>query len=207
MCILIAFLHHLWWRKKSIFIKINFLLAEDSFSRQNKTTPLYFMIIWMRTHVMQVSLIKQLILFVLLFQLIKISSYLTIQWLVQPTWPSSALPSALTVTRKSLSTQGKPLLPKNRLLFLNWIRQHSINSKVLKCAMKFAAYIPTAASEKRLPVLIWLSGLTCNEQNFITKSGFQRYASECQIIVVAPDTSPSKGKLRAQNEFCVFKLT
>jgi len=57
--------------------------------------------------------------------------------------------------------------------------------------MKFATYIPTAASKKRLPVLIWLSGLTCNEQNFITKSGFQKYASEYEIIVVAPDTSPS----------------
>ncbi len=35
-----------------------------------------------------------------------------------------------------------------------------------------------------------LSGLTCTEQNFITKSGFQRYAAEHQVIVVVPDTSP-----------------
>jgi S-formylglutathione hydrolase len=39
-------------------------------------------------------------------------------------------------------------------------------------------------------VLYWLSGLTCNEQNFITKSGAQRYAAEHGIILVAPDTSP-----------------
>ena len=39
-------------------------------------------------------------------------------------------------------------------------------------------------------MIYWLSGLTCTEQNFITKSGFQRYASEHQVIVVAPDTSP-----------------
>ena len=41
-----------------------------------------------------------------------------------------------------------------------------------------------------MPVLYWLSGLTCNEQNFITKAGFQRYAAEQGIIVVCPDTSP-----------------
>lgn len=57
--------------------------------------------------------------------------------------------------------------------------------------MKFSAYIPEAGKSKKLPVVIWLSGLTCNEQNFITKSGFQRYASEHEMIVVCPDTSPS----------------
>ena len=41
-----------------------------------------------------------------------------------------------------------------------------------------------------MPVLCWLSGLTCTEQNFITKAAVQRYASEHVIIVVAPDTSP-----------------
>ena len=39
-------------------------------------------------------------------------------------------------------------------------------------------------------MIYWLSGLTCTEQNFITKSGFQRYATEHQVIVVVPDTSP-----------------
>ncbi|WP_301099010.1 S-formylglutathione hydrolase [Otariodibacter sp.] len=63
-------------------------------------------------------------------------------------------------------------------------------SSTLNCNMKFAIYIPEQATQTRLPVLYWLSGLTCTEQNFITKSGFQRYASENNIIVVAPDTSP-----------------
>lgn len=48
---------------------------------------------------------------------------------------------------------------------------------------------PKAATEK-LPVLYWLSGLTCTEQNFITKSGMQHYAAVNNIIVVVPDTSP-----------------
>lgn len=60
----------------------------------------------------------------------------------------------------------------------------------LSCEMKFAIYVPDAAKTQTLPVLYWLSGLTCTEQNFITKSGFQRYADEHNVIVVAPDTSP-----------------
>jgi len=41
-----------------------------------------------------------------------------------------------------------------------------------------------------VPVLYWLSGLSCSEQNFITKAGAQRYAAEHGVILVAPDTSP-----------------
>lgn len=63
-------------------------------------------------------------------------------------------------------------------------------STVLSCPMKFAIYLPPQAKDTKLPVLYWLSGLTCNEQNFITKAGFQRYAAEQGVIVVCPDTSP-----------------
>jgi len=64
-------------------------------------------------------------------------------------------------------------------------------SATLGCEMKFGIYLPEAALRgNRCPVLYWLSGLTCTEQNFITKSGVQRYAAEHGIIVVAPDTSP-----------------
>ncbi|QLB18213.1 S-formylglutathione hydrolase [Mannheimia granulomatis] len=63
-------------------------------------------------------------------------------------------------------------------------------SASLNCEMKFAIYLPDTAKSQNLPVLYWLSGLTCTEQNFITKSGYQRYADEHHLIVVAPDTSP-----------------
>lgn len=68
------------------------------------------------------------------------------------------------------------------------VYQHQ--SAVLGCSMKFAVYLPSAVESKKLPVLYYLSGLTCTEQNVITKSGFQRYAQEYNLIVVAPDTSP-----------------
>ncbi|MGY4514547.1 S-formylglutathione hydrolase [Lysobacter sp. HA18] len=63
-------------------------------------------------------------------------------------------------------------------------------SDALDCDMRLAVYLPPQASRQACPVLYWLSGLTCTEQNFITKSGAQRYAAEHGLILVAPDTSP-----------------
>ncbi|HEX7382011.1 MAG TPA: S-formylglutathione hydrolase [Nevskiaceae bacterium] len=63
-------------------------------------------------------------------------------------------------------------------------------SRVLDCDMRFGVYLPPQAAESRCPVLYWLSGLTCTEQNFLTKAGAQRFAAEYGIVVVAPDTSP-----------------
>lgn len=63
-------------------------------------------------------------------------------------------------------------------------------SEVLGCDMNFAVYVPEAAEKGPCPILYWLSGLTCTEQNFVTKAGAQRAAAENGLIVVAPDTSP-----------------
>ncbi|MBI1276224.1 S-formylglutathione hydrolase [bacterium] len=63
-------------------------------------------------------------------------------------------------------------------------------SATLKCDMRFAVYLPPQVKDGPCPVLYWLSGLTCTEQNFITKSGVQQFAAQHGIIVVAPDTSP-----------------
>ncbi|MBL95111.1 MAG: S-formylglutathione hydrolase [Alphaproteobacteria bacterium MarineAlpha3_Bin5] len=63
-------------------------------------------------------------------------------------------------------------------------------SKVLQCEMRFGLYIPPQAKRERCPILFWLSGLTCTEENFIVKAGSQQYASQYGFIVVAPDTSP-----------------
>ena len=64
-------------------------------------------------------------------------------------------------------------------------------STTLGCEMRFSVYLPEAALRgQRRPVLYWLSGLTCTEQNFITKAGAQEHAARHGLIVVAPDTSP-----------------
>lgn len=64
-------------------------------------------------------------------------------------------------------------------------------SDALDCAMRFGIYRPSVAiGGGDCPVLYWLSGLTCTEQNFMTKAGAQRLAAQYGCIVVVPDTSP-----------------
>lgn len=64
-------------------------------------------------------------------------------------------------------------------------------SAVLGCEMKFGIYLPEQALRgEACPVLYFLAGLTCTEQNFITKANAQEHAARHGIVVVAPDTSP-----------------
>ncbi len=64
-------------------------------------------------------------------------------------------------------------------------------SAVLNCRMQFAVYLPPQVElGKPLPVLYWLSGLTCTDENFMQKAGALKVAAELGLIIVAPDTSP-----------------
>ena len=74
--------------------------------------------------------------------------------------------------------------------FGGWQDVYRHRSEVLGCDMTVGVYLPPQVEQGPCPVLYWLSGLTCTEQNFITKAGAQRYAAEHGIILVAPDTSP-----------------
>lgn len=56
--------------------------------------------------------------------------------------------------------------------------------------MRFSVFTPPQAKDGRVPVLFWLSGLTCTEDNFTVKAGAQRVAAELGLMIVAPDTSP-----------------
>jgi S-formylglutathione hydrolase len=79
---------------------------------------------------------------------------------------------------------------EHRACFGGWQDVYRHYSESLDCTMQFAVYLPPQSEQRPCPVLYWLSGLTCTEQNFITKAGAQRYAAEHGVIVVAPDTSP-----------------
>ncbi len=75
--------------------------------------------------------------------------------------------------------------------FGGWNKQYSHYSDVLSCQMRFAIYLPPQVSSgKKVPVVYWLSGLTCTDENFMHKAGAQRVAAELGIAIVAPDTSP-----------------
>ena len=79
---------------------------------------------------------------------------------------------------------------EHRACFGGWQDVYRHRSEVLGCDMTVGVYFPPQAAKGPCPVLYWLSGLTCTEQNFITKAGAQRYAAEHGLILVAPDTSP-----------------
>ncbi len=63
-------------------------------------------------------------------------------------------------------------------------------SEACACSMRFGVFLPPQAEQGPVPVLYWLSGLTCTEENFVTKAGAQRRAAELGVAIVAPDTSP-----------------
>lgn len=73
-------------------------------------------------------------------------------------------------------------------------------------AMKFAVFLPPQAEKHPVPVLYFLSGLTCTEENFSTKAGVQRWAAREGIAVVAPDTSPRGANIPGEAEHWDFGL-
>ncbi|MGL0902287.1 alpha/beta hydrolase-fold protein, partial [Klebsiella pneumoniae] len=75
------------------------------------------------------------------------------------------------------------------------------HSAVTGTPMTFSVFLPPQAKTEKCPVLYWLSGLTCNEQNFITKAGAQRYAAEHGLVIVAPDTSPRGSQVADDKEY------
>jgi S-formylglutathione hydrolase len=64
------------------------------------------------------------------------------------------------------------------------------SSTALSCDMTFSIFLPPQAESGKVPVLYWLSGLTCTDENFVTKAGAQRLAAELGMAIVAADTSP-----------------
>ena len=75
--------------------------------------------------------------------------------------------------------------------FGGWHRRYRHTSQATGTEMTFAVYLPPGAHENaRVPVVYWLSGLTCTDENFMQKAGAMRVAAELGLAIVAPDTSP-----------------
>jgi S-formylglutathione hydrolase len=83
-----------------------------------------------------------------------------------------------------------PTRIEHRASFGGWQDVYEHDSQLLGGSARFAVYLPPQAAQEPCPVLYWLSGLTCTEQNFITKAGAQAHAAAHGLILVAPDTSP-----------------
>ncbi len=77
---------------------------------------------------------------------------------------------------------------------------YSHQSQTCNSEMRFATYQPPQASSQSVPVLYFLSGLTCTEENFTIKAGAQRFAAQYGLMLVVPDTSPRNTGIEGEND-------
>lgn len=85
--------------------------------------------------------------------------------------------------------------------FDGWQRRYRHASARCQCDMTFSLYLPPQAESSPVPVVYWLSGLTCTDENFVNKAGAQRAASELGLALVAPDTSPRGDNVPDRDQF------
>ncbi len=70
-------------------------------------------------------------------------------------------------------------------------RRYEHHANTLNCTMQFSVFLPPQALHgEHVPALLWLSGLTCSDENFSAKAGAQRIAAELGLALIIPDTSP-----------------
>ena len=74
-------------------------------------------------------------------------------------------------------------------------------SREINLPMKFSVFLPTKAlMGEKVPAVMYLAGLTCTEETFMTKAGAQRLANELGIALIAPDTSPRGAKVAGESD-------
>ncbi|CAL5431019.1 unnamed protein product [Camellia sinensis] len=101
--------------------------------------------------------------------------------------------------------ETKPTEISSSKMYGGYNKRYKHYSPTLGCSMNFHIYFPPPSNSPKFPVLYWLSGLTCTDENFIAKSGAQRIASSEGIALVAPDTSP-RGECRGSNLDSVINM-
>ncbi len=79
-------------------------------------------------------------------------------------------------------------------------RYYEHSSSEIGLPMRFSVYLPPQAARGKVPALLYLAGLTCNEETFMTKAGAQRLAAEMGLALVAPDTSPRGANVTGETD-------
>lgn len=77
---------------------------------------------------------------------------------------------------------------------------YSHQSDSCKGEMRFSIYQPPQAKSQPVPVLYYLSGLTCTEENFMVKAGAQQFAAKYGLMLVVPDTSPRNTGIEGEDK-------
>jgi S-formylglutathione hydrolase len=85
-------------------------------------------------------------------------------------------------------------------------RFYSHESRECATTMRFSVFIPPQASDRAVPVLYYLAGLTCTEETFMVKAGTQRVATQLGLMLVAPDTSPRNVRIPGDDASWDFGL-
>lgn len=79
-------------------------------------------------------------------------------------------------------------------------RFYKHDAKKIGLPMKFSVFLPPQAAQGEVPAVMYLAGLTCNEETFMTKAGAQRLAAELGLALIAPDTSPRGAKVAGESD-------
>ena len=79
-------------------------------------------------------------------------------------------------------------------------RFHEHASREIGLPMRFSVFLPPQAALGKVPALLYLAGLTCNEETFMVKAGAQRLAAELGIALIAPDTSPRGANVPGESD-------
>ena len=95
---------------------------------------------------------------------------------------------------------ASPNLVSEYTCFGGKVSYYSHHSTACNSEMKFAVYQPPQAKVNPVPVLYFLSGLTCTEENFMAKAGAQKFAASHGIMLVVPDTSPRNTGITGEDD-------
>jgi len=99
-----------------------------------------------------------------------------------------------------MPANNSPNIVAQNKAFEGLIIRYEHIADTLQCNMRLSVFLPPAAQQRSVPVLLWLSGLTCTDENFMQKAGVQRIAAQLGIAIVAPDTSPRGLALPGEDE-------
>jgi S-formylglutathione hydrolase len=99
-------------------------------------------------------------------------------------------PDALVDDRPSLATAATLKVLSEHRSFGGIQRFYEFASEAVALPMRFAVFLPPEAALRPVPAVVFLAGLTCNEETFAIKAGAQRTAARLGLALITPDTSP-----------------